>query len=290
MIDIQHMSTFVAVVEERGFTAAANRLGIAKSVCSRRVTELEENLQVQLVQRTTRSVVPTDAGLKYYEECQDILARIDAAAASIQAETGEVRGRLRVSVPLSYCEFVLAPKLEAFSAQHPDVELVLNLSDRRVDLISEGYDVAVRIGDQVDSNLFTRKIGAIHSVCCASPDYLARHGTPETPDDLTAHECLQYTLLNTGSEWVFQNGPETIRKRISGRIATNNGTYIGRLAQNGFGIALLPDFIVQTALEDGRLIQILPNYDFGVGNVQVVFPQKRNMPATVRAFIDHLSG
>lgn len=186
-MDIVHLKTFVAVIEEKSFTAAAQRLGIAKSVCSRRISELETDLSAQLVHRTTRSVVPTDAGLTYYGNCLDILKQLDDANYAVKTGASIVAGRLKLSLPANYCQYVLAPKLESFMQKYPDVEMRLDLSDNIVDLVSGGFDAAVRIGALADSTLYARKIGEMNLICCASPEYLAQNGTPISIDDLGAH-------------------------------------------------------------------------------------------------------
>ena len=288
-MDIPHMQTFVAVVEEASFTAAAKRLGVAKSVCSRRITDLETDLGTQLVHRTTRSVMPTDLGRDYYQSCLDILERIDAANEATREASREVAGRLRLSVPVSYTEEVLSHSLDVFAAEHPHVELVLHLSDQRADLISEGFDAAVRIGKLDDSGLFARKIGETVIKGCAAPDYITRHGHPKDFDDLSNHECLRYNNLTSGAEWVALRDGREYRKRVPGRWSTNSGAYNKRLALQGKGIAVLPDFIVGDAFDTGALVPVLEDYLFLVSDIHIVYPQKRNMPASLRALIDHLA-
>jgi len=288
-MDIVHLKTFVAVVEERSFTGAAARLGVAKSVCSRRLSELETDLSAQLVNRTTRSVVPTDAGLRYYRNCLEILDQLDAANQVAKDETSVVAGRLKLSLPLDYCQIVLLPKLEIFAKNYPEVQLMLDLSDTYVDLVSGGYDAAVRVGSLGDSGLYARKTGQMRMICCASPAYLAEHGTPKSVDDLSAHQCLRYSNLSSGSEWVFYKDGMEIRKRVQGRFSANNGIHHKSLALNGHGIVYLPDFIAQDALDSGDLIPILTDYDMVTLDVHVVYPEKKNMRAVLRAFIEHLA-
>lgn len=287
-MDIVHMQTLIAVVEESSFTAAAARLGIAKSVCSRRITDLETDLGAQLVNRSTRSVVPTDLGQDYYHSCLDILARIDAANEAAKCSSATVSGRLRLSLPIAYTEAVLAPKLQDFASTHEDVELVMQLSDKRVDLISEGFDAAVRIGHLDDSGLFARKIGVTQLMCCAAPSYIERRGMPRSFDELSDHECLRYNNLTSGSEWVAQKDGQQVRKRITGRFASNSGAYNRRLTIAGFGISVQPDFLIGDAFETGDLVPVLTDYQFPQGDINIVYPQKRNMPASLRALIDCL--
>lgn len=288
-MDILHMRTFVAVAEEGGITAAAARLGIAKSVCSRRITDLETDLGTQLIVRTTRSIDLTDAGQEYYHSCLDILERIDAANDAARQSTRMVGGRLRLSVPISYTEAVLAEKLDAYADANPEVELHLHLSDNRVDLISQGFDAAVRIGKLDDSSLFARKIDTTVIQACAAPSYIAEQGFPLDFNDLSNHLCLRYSNLTSGAEWVAKRDGKEVRKRVPGRFTSNSGAYNKRLALQGRGIAVLPDFIIGDAFETGSLVPVLDDFMFTTSDVHIVYPQKRNMPASLRALIDHLA-
>ena len=287
-MDVVHMKTLIAVVEESGFTSAAARLGVAKSVCSRRITDLETDLGVQLVNRTTRSVVPTELGRVYYDDCVDIVARIDAADHAAKSANSAISGRLRLSVPSSYLNAVLAVQLDDFMQQNRDVDLVLNLSSNRVDLISGGFDAAIRIGVLDDSTLFARKIGITSILMCAAPSYIKKHGEPADFDDLTNHQCILYNNYASGSEWVAMHNGQQVRKRIVGRYSSNSGHYNRSLAINGQGIAVLPDFIVGDAFEKGTLMPILEDFNFPQLDINVLYPQKRNMPASLRALISHL--
>ncbi|MBE9477398.1 MAG: LysR family transcriptional regulator, partial [Proteobacteria bacterium] len=270
-------------------TAAAARLGVAKSVCSRRVSELETDLSAQLVNRTTRSVVATQAGLTYYQSCLEVLALLEDANQAAKCDAKVVSGRLKLSLPIDYCQFALLPKLESFAKGYPDAQLTLDLSDGFVDLISGGFDAAVRIGKLSDSTLYARKIGEMRLICCASPEYLAQNGTPKDVDDLSNHQCLLYSNAVTGSEWVFFKDGVEIRKRVQGRFSANNGTHQKTLALNHHGIVYIPDFIGKNALDCGDLVQVLGDYDPIPTDIQVVFPEKKNMRAVLRAFIDHLT-
>ena len=288
-MDIVHLKTFIAVVEEKSFTAAATRLGVAKSVCSRRVSELETDLSAQLVNRTTRSVVPTQAGLTYYQSCLEIVSLLEEANQTAKSDATVVAGHLKLSLPIDYCEAVLLPKLESFAAKYPDTQMTLDLSDGFVDLIAGGFDAAVRIGKLSDSTIYARKIGQMQLLCCASPQYLKENGTPVDMDDLTHHQCLLYSNATTGSEWVFYKDGVELRKRVPGRFSANNGMHQMNLALRHHGIAYLPDFIADKSLENGDLVQVLGDYDQVKTDIQVVYPEKKNMRAVLRAFIDHLA-
>lgn len=288
-MDVVHMKTLIAVIEESGFTAAAARLGIAKSVCSRRITDLETDLGVQLVNRTTRSVVPTDLGRDYYDNCVDIIARIDAATHAAKGANSSIAGRLRITVPNSYLHAILAQQLDTFMQKHRDLDLLLSLSSNRVDLISEGFDAAIRIGVLDDSTLYARKIGTTCILMCAAPSYIAEFGEPKTFDDLQNHQCILYNNYASGSEWVAWHKGKQVRKRIVGRYSSNSGHYNRSLALNGRGIAVLPDFIVGDAFDTGALVPILRDYTFPELDINILYPQKRNMPASLRALITHLA-
>ena len=287
-MDVVHMKTLIAVVEESGFTSAAARLGVAKSVCSRRITDLETDLGLQLVNRTTRSVVPTELGRVYYDDCVDIVARIDAAVHAAKSTNSAISGRLRLSVPSSYLNAILAAQLDDFMQQNRDVDLVLNLSSNRVDLISGGFDAAIRIGVLDDSTLFARKIGITSILMCAAPSYIKKHGEPTDFDDLINHQCILYNNYASGSEWVAMHNGQQVRKRIVGRYSSNSGHYNRSLAINGQGIAVLPDFIVGDAFEKGTLMPILEDFNFPQLDINVLYLQKCNMPASLRALISHL--
>ena len=287
-MDIVHMKTLVAVIEESGFTSAAARLGIAKSVCSRRIAHLETDLGVQLVNRTTRSVVPTALGLRYYGNCVDIIERIDAANDATKRANTSVKGRLRLSVPNSYLNMVLAAQLDDFMQHNRDIDLVLSLSSKRADLISEGFDAAIRVGVLDDSTLFARKIGMANILMCAAPSYIEKHGEPVDFDDLGNHQCILYNNYAAGSEWVAAHKGKQVRKRVVGRYSSNSGHYNRSLAINGHGIVVLPDFIVGDAFKNGTLVPILKDYNFPQLDINILYPQKRNMPASLRALITHL--
>lgn len=288
-MDIVHMKTLIAVIEESGFTAAAARLGIAKSVCSRRITDLETDLGVQLVNRTTRSVVPTELGRDYYDNCVDIIARIDAATHAAKGANSAISGRLRISVPNSYLHAILAAQLDTFMQENEDLDMVLSLSSNRVELISEGFDAAIRIGVLDDSTLFARKIGSTSILMCAAPSYIAKFGEPKDFDALSEHQCILYNNYASGTEWVADYKGKQVRKRIVGRYSSNSGHYNRSLALKGRGIAVLPDFIVGDAFETGELVPILQDYTFPTLDINILYPQKRNMPASLRALITHLS-
>ncbi len=288
-MDLVHMRTYVAVVEERGFSAAARRLGIAKSICSRRVAELETELGVQFVRRTTRSVMPTDLGMEYFDHCRDILNRVEEANALASTAAAAVRGNLRIAGPVSFTGSQFEPVFDSFIQRYPLIRLEVHLSDAREDLVSSGFDAGIRVGNLGDSTLVSKRIGETRLIACAAPDYLAAQGVPRHPEELGNHRCLMYTNLASGSVWVFERNGKKIRKRITGQVKSNNGEFLRAMAGRGHGVALLPDFIVGPLIDDGRLVPVFGDYTTATQGVHVVFPERKNLCAMVRAFIDHVS-
>lgn len=288
-MDLTRIQTFIAVIEERGVSAAARRLGIAKSVCSRRLSELEADLGAQLVRRTTRSITPTDLGMDYFDQCRDILRRVEDANALISRATTKIAGPLRITAPLAFTSSRFQPIVGSFVRRFPRVGLDLHLSDARDDLVASGFDAGIRIGELSDSALISKKIGKTQLLVCASPDYLESHGRPNHPDDLGDHQCLMYTNLSSGSTWTFEKSGTKYRKRLTAHVKSNNGDFLCDLSQQGHGIVCLPDFITQTGLDAGRLVPLFGDFGCASHGIYVVFPKRRHLSATVRAFIDHVS-
>lgn len=288
-MSLAQLRSFVAVVEENGFSAAARRLGISKSICSKHVSDLEAELGVQLVQRTTRRVAPTDLGVEYFDHCREVLTRLEDANAAVSSNAAEVQGRLRITAPLSFTETRMEAILVEFVAKYPKIRLDLHLSDHQEDLVAAGFDAAIRIGELTDSSLIARKIGEANLIVCAAPDYLATHGTPKHPDELSSHRCLVYSNLTSGGNWYFEKNGAKSRKGLRGLIRSNNGGFLRNAALSGLGIVMLPDFIVGEAVAVGGLIEVLTDYSKASHHVYVVYPQRRNLCASVRAFIAHVA-
>lgn len=287
--DLTHMRTFVTIVEERGISAAARRLGIAKSVCSRRLREIEDVVGAQLVRRTTRSVTPTELGIAYYDRCCLILQQVDEAHQLITSGTQEVGGPLRITVPTSFTAPRFSNMIARFMALHPKVRLEVHLSDTRDDLVASGFDVGIRIGRLPDSSLISRQIGETQLLFCAAPTYLRAHGTPKHPEELSDHTCLLYTYLASGSTWVINHKGQTIRKRLNAGFKTNNSALLNALAVAGQGIIMVPDFIAAPDIEAGNLVTLFSR-DSGLRHgIHVVYPARRHVSATQRAFIDYMA-
>ncbi|MCC6193074.1 MAG: LysR family transcriptional regulator [Burkholderiales bacterium] len=283
------ITAFTKVVAAGSFARAAERLGVSVSSVSRHVAELEAHLNARLLHRTTRRLSLTEAGRAFHERCVQLLADLEEAEASAGAGTAVPRGTLRVSCGVTFGTQHVAPAIAAFMARYPDVRLDLELSDRSVDLVEEGYDAAVRIGAVGGQNLVARHVGDTCLVCCAAPAYLARHGEPRTPEDLARHACLLYQYLPQRDTWTFvdRQGPAR-RARVSGPAYANNGAFLATLAEAGVGICYEPDFIVGAALRAGRLVAILRGYGPVASPINVVYASRRHLSATVRASADFL--
>ena len=287
----QAMAAFVAVVEGGSFARAAERLDRSVSAVSRDVAELEAHLDARLLNRTTRRLSLTETGRAFHERAVQLLA--DLVEAEQSASQGGVtpRGTLKLTCPITYGTRVLAPLIARFAARYPDVRLDIDMSDRIVDLVDEGFDLAVRIGAIRSPLLVARRIGTTSIVCCASPAYLARHGTPRVPEDLAKHACLTYEFSPTRNQWRFlaPDGGERV-VRVGGPMHANNGRMLAALAAEGAGIANEPDFIIAPELERGALVPILADFAQPAIPIQAAYPSRRHLSAKVRAFVDHLAG
>lgn len=286
---LTNMRAFVAVAEAGQFSAASDRLGLSRAMASKQVMDLEAHLGARLLNRTTRKVSLTEQGAIYLERCRDILASIDEAEQEITSHTSEPIGRLRVSAPMAFGASHVAPQIATFLAANPKVSIELILNDRMVDLVDEGYDLAIRIGRLADSSLVAKRIGQMQLICCASGSYLKAFGRPKSPEDLSQHECLLYSYSTTGAIWTFMKDGGEVPVRVSGRIACNNGGAIGEMAINGLGIALQPDFIVRPHLQSGKLDQLLNEFSPAEVGIYAIHQSRRHMPVRLRSFINHLN-
>jgi DNA-binding transcriptional LysR family regulator len=286
---LEEMRTFVKVVESGSITGAAERLGIAKSAVSRRLADLEGRLSVQLFRRTTRTLSLTDTGASFHERCLRILADVEEAELAVSQAHGTLRGRLRVAVPLSFGLRHLGPAIDAFLRDHPQVEFDLDLNDRQVDLLAEGFDLAVRIAELRDSTLIARRLAPVRMVVCASPAYLARHGTPGSAAELADHACLVYSNAPTPGLWEYVDpAGRPGRVQVRARIQANNGDCLREAAEDGHGIVRGPSFILHQAIEAGRLRPILRDHRWATLHAHAVYPRTRHLSQRVRAFVDFL--
>jgi len=285
---IECMRAFVATVGANGFAAAARAMDVPRSKVSKQIQALEEAIGVQLLQRTTRSLHLTEAGAEYYDACRDVIASLDEAEQRARTGMGEIRGVLRVNAPMSFGLSRLGPLLPRFNELHPNVELQIVLSDQQVDPVKGGFDVTIRIASLPDSSMVARSLAPAPRVMVASPEYLARHGTPQSPRDLSSHQFLSYGYLQSGISLQLCNGKETQRVTVSGPLHANNGDILALAAVSGMGIALLPNFIVERAVADGRLKPVLCEWQAPAISVNAVYPSARRVPMKTRAFIDFL--
>lgn len=284
------MAIFAKVVEGSSFAGAARHFRVSPAVVSKHVQAIEKRLGVQLLNRTTRRVTPTEAGQRYYQSCVRILADLEEADSAASNLNTTPRGLLKVSAPFTFGIAHVAPAIADYLGLHPEVTVELALNDRFVDLIDERFDVAVRVGQLPDSTLIARRLMETQTILCASPLYVERHGEPCTPEDLADHNCLIYSLSDTRGEWRFRDadGRETIA-HVTGRFVANNGDVLRMLALRGEGLARLPVFIVADDLETGRLVRLLPRHEAAKIPVQAVYPQGRFPSAKVRSFVDFLA-
>jgi DNA-binding transcriptional LysR family regulator len=285
-----HMQIFVGIVEAGSISGAAERLGLAKSVVSRRLAELEARLGASLIQRTTRRLNLTDSGRAYYARCVAILSDLDEAESAVSQAHGSLKGGLRVALPLSFGLLHLAPLIQEFMTRHPEVRFDLDFNDRQIDLMQEGFDLAIRIATLEDSSLIARRLAPIRHILCASPGYLAQHGTPGTAADLARHVCLAYSNVRDPGLWTYR-GPDGLpgSVRVPVRLASSSGEFLMRAAIADEGLLLLPTFYVHEVLLSGQLVTVLADHHWPELSAYAVYPPTRHLSSRVRAFIDFLA-
>ena len=290
MDKFEDIQAFITVVDAGSFTAAAERLGSAKSAVSRRVSALEERLGVQLLHRTTRVLNLTETGRSFYNHGTRILADLEEAEAAVQQEHGELRGTLRFALPLSFGVRHMCGPIATFSKQHPKVKFDLDLNDRRVDLIEDNFDLALRIGRLTDSSLIARRLFDVRAVVCASPHYLNVHGVPQTPEDLQDHQCLVYSNLSDPDKLKYEDrdGKKGTVK-ITPHMLASSGDFLSNVAAHGMGVVIQPTFIASAAIRSGNLKPILTDYTWPISPAYAVYPPTRHLSYRVRAFIDFLA-
>lgn len=287
MNQLEDMRIFVATVERGSFSAAARKLGLSKQLISRRVMGLEERLGVQLLIRTTRKLSPTELGLDYADRARRILAEVVEADEAMANHLSTPRGTLRLTAPLSFGVLHLTPLLTGFLTLHPGAKIDLDLTDRHVDLIAEGFDMAIRIGQLEDSSLKARRLAPVHMVVCASPDYLRRFGTPRSVQDLEGHNCLAYRHTK-GTHWWLSLKGKLEPVPVDGPYVANNGEALRDAAIAGLGITQLPTFIVRSELDARRLVTVLDPLAPPEASAYAVYPAHRQRSVLVRTFTDYL--
>lgn len=288
MDKLEAMRVFTEVVAHGGFTAAAREIGMSRSAVSKHVLELEAALGVQLLRRTTRQTSTTEAGLAYVERCRAILAEIEEAELSVSDAQQVPRGQLRINAPMSFGTLRLSAAIADFMREYRDVQVQVVLNDRFVDPVAEGYDVTIRIAELEDSSLIARRIMPAGRVICASPAYLRERGTPQSPDDLRHHDCLHYGNLATGIQWKLTGAGKDHWVPIRTLLCANNAEILRDAALHDLGIALLPTFIAEPDIGDGRLVAVLADYAAPPIGVYALYPPSRFLSAKVRVFVDFL--
>lgn len=281
------MEAFLSVVDQGGFTEAARKMGASKSAISKHVSALESRLGVRLLNRTTRRVSPTEIGLAYYDKAVQVLSGATEADEMVTAMQKAPRGALRISAPVSFGVSHLSHAVGSFLLAYPEVTINMLLDDRFVELVAEGFDLAIRIGRMGDSSLKARKLAEIRGIVVASPDYLAQHGTPQRIEDLNEHILLHYSIMSTGNFWrMVTPAGEERQVRVGGRLTVNNGESLLRAVQAGLGIAQIPSFLYQPASD---LVEILPGSVPEPLGIFAVYPQGRYVQPKLRAFIDFMA-
>ena len=283
------MKTFAAVVDGGSFVQASDALGMSKPAVSRHVADLEQRLGVRLLQRTTRKLSLTEEGRLFYGRCKTVLADVEVAEEEITAKSIAVKGLIKVNVPVSFGLLELAPLWPDFMTQYPDVELDITLADRIVDLVEEGYDLAVRIARLPNSSLVSRKLASTRMVLCASPGYLRQHGKPKHPSELAAHPVLAYSLLATGDQWDFEGPEGKVTVTVKPIMRTNSGDTCIAAARKGKGVILQPSFMVNADLLSGALVELMPSYRSIEFGIFAIYPTRQYVAPKVRALIDFLS-
>ncbi len=283
------IAVFVSVVEAGSFTAAAEALELSKAAVSKYVGRLEKRLGARLLNRTTRRLTLTEAGQALYERASGAIADLAAAESAVAELADAPRGRLRVTAPAHFGEAFLAPLFAAFRKRYPDIQLDVDLDNRIVDLVEEGFDVGLRITRLDSGSMVARKLADIRMVTVASPEYLERHGTPREPMDLREHECLLYNLDRVPGEWRYRRGLDRlISVRVSGGFRCNSDGALKRAALDGIGILRFPELFVQEELRDGRLVAVLGEYEMHKVTLSAVFPTRAHLAPKVRVFVDFL--
>ena len=288
MNKLQAMEVFVRVVETGGITRAADSLRMPKATATTLIQQLEAALGVKLLNRTTRSVSVTTDGAAYYQRCVAILAEVRETEESLAQRHATPQGRLRVEVPTLMARLVIVPALPTFFARYPDIELQLGCSERRADLIEEGIDCAVWSGELEDSTLIARRVGQLYFGTCAAPSYLAAHGEPHHPDELTAHRCINHFSPHTAKifDWVFAKNGMRIQTTLRGHIALDDENSYVAAAEAGLGIAQIPAFVLKEAMERGSLELLLGDWFPEPAPLNVVYPENRHLSSKIRVFVD----
>lgn len=281
---------FLAVIETGSFTGAAEKLGTRSGQASKLISRLESELGVRLLNRTTRSVAPTEAGRAYFDRLKPLVDELDALDLDIRNISQSPRGRLRLTAPLTFGTLELAPALNAFAGLYPDIELDVTFSDRVVNVVDEGFDMAVRVGRPGDSSLVFRRLCAVRLLVVGAPSYLEQHDAPISPVDLARHACIIDTNFREPNRWPFRGQTGAVEMAsVAGRIRYSNAEACVQAAEQGLGLACVPAFVAGEALRSGRLIRLLPSFEPDPYDMHVLYPHSRHLAAKVRLLVDFLS-
>jgi DNA-binding transcriptional LysR family regulator len=286
---LAEMQIFVATVEQSGFSSAARALDMTPSAVSKQIRRLEDRLGVQLFNRTTRRISLTEAGRRYYQHCDRILAEVAAAEEEVSALQQGVRGQLRISVTAAFARVVVVPRLRALLERYPELGLEIELTDRPVDLLAEGLDAAIRLSEQVeDPSLVARRLALNERIICASPEYLDRHGVPHSPEQLRHHNCLTLYSVSRFNDWEFRDASGSRVVHVDGNFHANTADALYQATLAGIGLARLSTWLVADDIRAGRLCKVLPDYTHASSAYYVLYPQGRHQSPKLRAFIDFL--
>ncbi len=289
MHSLNCLPIFVAVVDWGSFSLAARHLNLTKSAVSKRIAQLEEELGIVLIHRTTRKLSLTEAGQRYYDYAQQAVSLAQQGRDAVSEMQGTPQGKLKVTAPMSFGVQYVSPIIGEFLSRYPDIDLDLNLEDKMVDLVADGFDLGIRIGELTISNLVAKRLAPCRSVLCASPTYLAVHGSPQKPSDLIHHNCLKYSYFRGGSEWRFNHNGSQHKVVPKGNFVVNNSEVIRRSLLNHIGIAQMPTFIVSKDLQQGDLVSVMSEYSLPEHAIYAVFPERKHMPLKVRVFLDFIA-
>ncbi|MCG7588023.1 LysR substrate-binding domain-containing protein [Photobacterium sp. OFAV2-7] len=284
MFNWEGVSEFVAVAEAESFTAAAKRLGISTAQVSRQISALETRLAAKLFYRTTRKVSVTDVGKTYYQHCRQVLDGLEEAERAISNLQSSPRGKLKVTAPVTYGEGTVAPLINNFAQQYPDLDVELQLSNQKIDLIDEGYDLAIRLGKLDDSSMMAKRLGSRTQYVCASEAYLTTYGVPYSLSELEQHNCLRGTL----DYWRFQEQGKARNIRVKGSLRCNSGHALTDAALKGLGIVQLPDYYVQPYIDNGQLTPLLTQFTESDDGIWALYPHNRHLSPKVRMLVDYL--
>ncbi|MEM6614340.1 MAG: LysR family transcriptional regulator [Cyanobacteria bacterium P01_C01_bin.72] len=283
------IKAFTQVVQSGGFAAAARKMGVSRSTVNKLVINLESELKVQLLQRSTRKVNPTPTGLAFYERCLNILAELEAAEIAVSELQTTPKGTFKINAPMSFGTLCLSRAISKFVVQYPELQVQLTLDDRFIDPIAEGYDLTIRIAQpETSPNLVCQAIAPIPRVLCASPGYITQHGVPQHPEQLKDHSCLHYGQVISGNQWQLMKGDQQYRVTVKGLLCSNNGEVLRDAAFAGLGIAFLPTFIIQPELDLGRLTIVLPEYQPPALELCLIYPVNRHLNTKIKLFVEFI--